>query len=45
MIGILGSIVLLPLALAGLLYGSVKFVGSLFGAMVDRLEAHLLGTG
>jgi len=43
MIGILGAIVLLPLALVGLVYGFLHFAASLVAAVGDAAVSRLLG--
>jgi len=42
MIGIVGAIVLLPLALVGLVYGFVRFAASLVAAVADAAVSRLL---
>ena len=44
MIGILGAILLLPLALVGLVYGLVRFVASLVAAVGDAAVSRLLAS-
>jgi hypothetical protein len=41
MIGILGAILLLPLALVALVYGLVRFAASLLAALADAAVARL----
>ena len=42
MIGILGAILLLPLALVGLAYGVVRFAASLVTAVADAAVSRML---
>ena len=44
MIGILGAILLLPLALVALVYGLVRFAASLIAAVADAAVSHMLAT-